>query len=420
MIGAGCVMPHENEKATLEVLASSASMLSPATNYVAQQLKFAPVGKDQEPILSDRAVLMLTGAVWLYISFTDILYAEAMRIALAKVTSATVFFPWPRRLVQHVLMFPVLVACYLAANRMGWTPLRRRVPQQVAIGLSFALLKFWLMGVGNLILQHVFGGDPVSVGVYSKGDFAEWVSSTATGLLAYAFGLMLMTGVAAYRRYYWVQLHNSELKRDWASARLAALRTQLSPHTLFNVLHTIQAQITLEPQIAQSLVASLGDLLRGLLEAGERDFSLLGDELKFAELYLGLQVGRFADRLTVQVQDSQEAPRVWVPSLILQPLVENAVLHGLTNHKEPVRVDVGYELSGVLRLRVVNSTGASNTPTIGGIGLRNVRERLAVQFGDRGVLTSGLVDSTTWVATVTIPVLREWDSGKQRPEGAQH
>jgi len=190
------------------------------------------------------------------------------------------------------------------------------------------------------------------------------------------------------------------------------LRTQLSPHTLFNVLHTIQARISGEPEIAASLIASLGDLLRGLLEAGARDYAQLRDELQFVELYLGLQVGRFADRLTVHVQNCGDVPAVWVPSLILQPLVENAVVHGLSDHSGPVRIDVTWDLSPYrLQLRVVNSMVPGGTPGIDGFGLRNVRERLAVQFGQRAVLSSTPVDASTWVAILHLPVLREWRSG---------
>jgi LytS/YehU family sensor histidine kinase len=215
-------------------------------------------------------------------------------------------------------------------------------------------------------------------------------------------------------------LRNSELRRDWAGARLAALRTQLSPHTLFNVLHTIQARISGEPEVAETLIASLGDLLRGLLQAGERDFSQLRDELQFVELYLGLQIGRFADRLTVHVQNGADVPAVWVPSLILQPLVENAVVHGLADHSGPVRIDVTWDLSpDRLQLRVVNSTVSSDAARTAGLGLRNVRERLAVQFGERAVLTSGPGDASTWVATLHLPVLREWRAGAAAAIGAR-
>ena len=371
----------------------------------------APVVEDETQLLSRRSVLTLASLFWAYITLTDIVYHEAMRIELREMTSIMVYFPWQHRLLQHVLMLPVLLLCYSTAVRIGWRPARRRVPQQLALALGFSLLMFWMMQAGGLLLYALFGTHAEPFGIFTRGDWAVWVSSIATGLLAYGFGLALLTGVAATRRYHRLRLRNSELRREWAGARLAALRTQLSPHTLFNVLHTIQARISGEPEVAQTLIASLGDLLRGLLQAGERDFTQLRQELQFVELYLGLQIGRFADRLTVHVQNGVDVPAVWVPSLILQPLVENAVVHGLADHSGRVRIDVTWDLSPYrLQLKVVNSVGSGGAPGIGGLGLRNVRERLAVQFGGRAVLTSAPGDASTWVATLHLPVLREWRS----------
>jgi hypothetical protein len=364
-----------------------------------------PVEKDEEEFLSRRGVLILASLFWAYVTLTNIVYHEAMRIEIAELTKIMVYYPWQNRLLQHALMLPLVLVCYSVAARIGWRPAAWRVPQQLALALGFALSMYWMKRVGS----HILYDEPF--GVFTRGDLAVWISDTATGLLAYGFGLALITVVATQRRYHRLQLRNSELQRDWAGARLAALRTQLSPHTLFNVLHTIQARISGEPEVAENLIASLGDLLRGLLQAGERDFTQLRDELEFVKLYLGLQSGRFADRLTVHVQGGASVPSVWVPSLILQPLVENAVVHGLADHSGPVRIDVTYELSPEeLKLRVVNSKGSGNVPGVGGFGLRNIRERLAVQFGERATLTAGPGDASTWVATVTLPVLREWRS----------
>jgi sensor histidine kinase YesM len=347
---------------------------------------------------------------------TNIIYAGAMRVEVLEVTGAMVFLPWQQRLLQHALLLPVLAVCYCTAVRIGWTPAGRRVPQQLALALGFSLLMEWAMLASEQLLHVIFGMRADPFGIFTAGDWAVWVSSTATALLAYGFGLAMLTGIAASRRYQELRLRNSDLRRKWADARLAALRTQLSPHTLFNVLHMIQARIKGEPEVAESLIASLGDLLRGLLRSGERDFAQLREELQFVELYLGLQIGRFADRLTFRVQTGADLPAVWVPSLILQPLVENAVVHGLANHSGPVQINVTWGLSpSGLKLSVVNSVGSGNAPGLGGFGLRNVRERLAVQFGERASLTAGIApgDTSTWVATLDLPLLREW-----RPEVA--
>jgi two-component system, LytTR family, sensor kinase len=374
----------------------------------------ASVVENKERFLSRRGVLLLVCLYWTYVMLGDIVYHEAMRIEIAEMTGIMVFFPWQHRVLQHALMLPLLLVCYSAAARIGWRPAKRRVPQQIALALAFSLLMYWAMLTADRLLHLLLGWPAQPFGVFTRGEWAVWVSSTVTGLLAYGFGLALLTVVATWRRYHALELRSSELRRDWAGARLAALRTQLSPHTLFNVLNTIQARISGEPEVAESLIASLGDLLRALLQAGERDYAQLRNELQFVQLYLDLQSGRFADRLTVHVQNGPEVPAVWVPSLILQPLVENAVVHGLADHSGPVRIDVTWDLSPYrLQLKVVNSLGPGKAPGGGGLGLRNVRERLAVQFGGRAVLSSEPADASTWVATLHLPVLREW-----RPEAS--
>jgi len=375
---------------------------------------------DEEPRVLDRGrVLALATLFWGWVTLTDIAYHEAMRIELAALTGVMMFFPWQYRLLQHLLMLPVLLGCYSLAFRIGWQPGWRRVPQQLALAVGFSLLMYAAILVGGHLLSVSFGAHPDPFSTLTRNDWAMWAASGAMHLLAYGFGLALITVLGAQRRYHQLRLRNSELRRDWAGARLAALRSQLSPHTLLNVLHTIQARISGEPEVAESLIASLGDLLRGLLEAGERDFARLRDELQFAQLYLGLQLGRFADRLTVHVQ-AGEAPAVWVPSLILQPLIENAVAHGLADHSGPVRIEVSWDLSPYrLQLKVVNSMACGKAAGAGGFGLRNVRERLAVQFGAGAVLASSAVDASTWAATLHLPVLREWQSRAPVPTPAE-
>lgn len=243
----------------------------------------------------------------------------------------------------------------------------------------------------------------------SGATLALWLASATSMLLAYGFGVALVTGFSLFQRYSAAQLQVAALEREFSSARLAALRMQLSPHTLFNLLHAIHGQIAWEPKAAQAMIVKLGDLLRRLLKAGERDFSTLADEMQFVKLYLDLQQQRFADRLSVLLPKPESLPAVWVPSLILQPLVENAVVHGLAGHGGPVTVRVEAQLADrQLILRVVNTAAAAVGIGGGeGIGTRNVRERLAVQFGARATFVSRAAEGGVWCAEILLPELRD-------------
>jgi LytS/YehU family sensor histidine kinase len=129
----------------------------------------------------------------------------------------------------------------------------------------------------------------------------------------------------------------------------------------------------------------------------------LTDELQFARLYLELQQRRFSDRLTIELPDIRDVPSVWVPSLILQPLVENSVIHGLAGHQGPVVVRVAVETAGdVLVLRVSNTVAENKVAGEEGIGISNVRERLAVQFEGRAALAARTQESQ-WISEITMP-----------------
>ena len=252
-----------------------------------------------------------------------------------------------------------------------------------------------------------------------------WAASATSFLLTYGFGLALVTGFVLYQRVRDTQLRSAALERALTSAHLAALRMQLSPHTLFNLLHTIRGHIGWDPAAAQAMIVQLGDLLRRLLTAGEREFSRLGDELRFARLYLELQQRRFPDRLTIWMADVEELPPLWVPSLILQPLIENAVVHGLAGHGGTVEIRVEAAICGEnLWLRVINTIPSNAIAGRDGIGLRNVRERLAVQFGERAIFTAA-ADGSNWIAEIRMPLLRDGpvagtdESTELRPIGQQ-
>ncbi|HEY0339919.1 MAG TPA: histidine kinase, partial [Steroidobacteraceae bacterium] len=244
-------------------------------------------------------------------------------------------------------------------------------------------------------------------GFWADEDLPMWLATTTTFFLTYGFALTLVMGFAFYQRLRDAQLRSAALERALTAANLAALRMQLSPHTLFNLLHTIRGQISWDPAAAQSMIVQLGDLLRRLLTAGERDFSRLDDELHFVRSYLGLQQKRFADRLSVSVPQAAVVS-AWVPSLILQPLVENAVVHGLAGHEGAVMIRVEAVVHDeMLCLRVVNTIAPGKAQGCAGIGLRNVRERLAIQFGERASFSAMPGYDNVWIAEVRLPLLRD-------------
>ena len=356
--------------------------------------------------------LAIVALFWTYVTVSNLLYGYSMRVSIARVTDAMVFATWDTRMVQHLLLLPMLLVSFWASLKVQWRPLLIALPLQLILGAIFSAAAYPAMTLAQVImgadgqhahaLSHVIShawGDPLWL--------TMWLASFVSFLPAYGFGLALVTGVALYTRFRDSELRLAALEREWSAARLAALRMQLSPHTLFNLLHTIRGHIEWDPKAAQSMVVQLADLLRRLLNAGERDFSRLSDELQFVRLYLELQQRRFADRLKVELPNPAEIPAVWVPSLILQPLVENAVVHGMAGHQGAVYVKVTVNLiEDAIVLRVTNSMVSDRTVGADGIGLKNVRERMAVQFEGYASLSAAGADGE-WVSEIRMPIIRE-------------
>jgi hypothetical protein len=361
--------------------------------------------------LTQQQFLAIVCLFWVYVTVSNLLYGYSMRAGIARVTSVPVFATWDTRLLQHVMLLPMLLVSFWASLKVQWRPLFVALPLQTVLAAAFAAMAYPVMILAEVIMaSDTMTGTALSHVISAWSDpfwLTLWLASFVSFLPSYGFGLALVTGLALYTRFRDSELRLAALEREWSAARLAALRMQLSPHTLFNLLHTIRGQIEWDPKAAQSMVVQLADLLRRLLNAGERDFSRLSDELQFAQLYLELQQRRFTDRLLVEQPNPAEIPAVWVPSLILQPLVENAVVHGMAGHQGPVTVSLSVGVvNDTLIMRITNTTATDRAVGAAGIGLKNVRERIAVQFEGQAGLTVS-VRPTEWVSEITMPAIRE-------------
>ena len=179
-------------------------------------------------------------------------------------------------------------------------------------------------------------------------------------------------------------LAQAALDRELTTARLRALEMQLQPHFLFNTLHAVGALVRgARPDDAVRSLAALGGLLRATLAGGDQHEIALGEEIALAHRYLELQKLRFADRLQVEVEIAPEVERARVPRLILQPLLENAIRHGVEHSRTAVAVEVRARARGErFELIVRDHGGVREASSPGqGIGLANTRARLAALYG---------------------------------------
>ena len=212
-----------------------------------------------------------------------------------------------------------------------------------------------------------------------------------------------------YRKYHERELRNSELETHLAKAKLQALQMQLNPHFLFNTLHTISALMHSDVEAADRMVARLSDLLRSALDNTDDHEVTLRQELSFLRRYLEIEQTRFQERLTVQMEISPEALDAQVPNLVLQPLVENAIRHGIEPHSKPGLIQLkAARHNGTLEIEVQdNGAGLPPGKRREGIGISNTRARLEQLYGDRQSLDLANATAGGTIARITMPFRKE-------------
>jgi two-component system LytT family sensor kinase len=208
------------------------------------------------------------------------------------------------------------------------------------------------------------------------------------GISIYLLLLVINHALDYHQRYQEKVLEKSQLEMQLAQAQLQALKMQLHPHFLFNTLHSISALLNKDTEAARQMIARLGDFLRLTLDNSGAQEVTLQREIEFLQSYLEIEHIRFQDRMTTHVEVEPHALDAQVPNLILQPIVENAIRHGIAPRSTPGRIEIRAEhKNSVLRIQVRdNGPGLSvNRSSVNlfkeGLGLANTRARLQQLYG---------------------------------------
>jgi two-component system, LytTR family, sensor kinase len=264
--------------------------------------------------------------------------------------------------------------------------------------------------------QEWLGGHPISFGEAFQ---PLLVKSFHFNLWIYWIILAVAHALDYYQESQERELRTSELERHLAQARLQSLQMQLNPHFLFNTLHAISALMHKDVEAADRMIARLSDLLRYALESTASQEVPLHQELGFLDRYLEIEQARFGDRLVVRKNIEPAAMDAMVPNLILQPLVENAIRHGIEPHSRRGEIALSARLDsgGLLHLEVQdNGTGLDEEEGLleEGVGLSNTRARLAELYGKDHKFALQNAPESGLVVRVSIPYRSELD--EEEPE----
>ncbi len=305
-------------------------------------------------------------------------------IAQALATQAAI--PWAKVLSTFLdwyiwgLLFPLI---WWVSERF---PLERRrllsrIPIHLACGLAVSLIFVVLMSIKNSLLAGLGDGQVSFSDIHGLSGYLR--GGIELFLLPYFAIVAFLHAVSYYNKYRERQLKTTRLEAQLALAHLDMLKMQLQPHFLFNTLNAISALMHRDVDAADRMISLLSDLLRFSLEKDDRHQVSPQSEPEFLNRYLAIEKIRFRDRLTIDVDVDSECMAAQVPRLILQPLVENSIKHGIAMRSAAGHLGIrGRHHGDRLEIQISDDgPGLTGSAIREGIGLANTRARLEQIYG---------------------------------------
>ena len=316
----------------------------------------------------------------------------------------------PQAVLQALPWIPVTLAAIALAARAPLTRerWRARLPLHLAAAALLAVVANVLVVLTYWAGAGRFGG----LAVLAR-EGVRWATiNLHVALLVYAAVVAMTQAVLFYRRTRERELRLARVEGQLARAHLQALTAQIRPHFLFNTLHTIgQLWRSGRSDDADAVLDHLGGLFHRVQRVTAQLEVPLAEELELVREYLAIESARFRDRLRASVCATPEAADCLVPPLILQPIVENAVRHGISAVSSAGCVEVRATVQGGRLLLAVSDdgpgVGRSRTPPGSGTGLRNTRERLAQLYGADASLAIGAGEAGGTRVVLDLPATRE-------------
>lgn len=322
---------------------------------------------------------------------------------------------------RWILLAAALPFVLHLATRVPLVPVRGRV---VVMHVAAFFVLSWTQAAADAWATGRLSPDVIFLFAWSARVTRAWYNTMPTMVSMYVAVLVAAWGIGEARERERRTLRASQLEAQLQSARLASLRAQLQPHFLYNTLTGIAALVAdVQPARAVAAIEQLGELLHASLRDDGREEITVAEEVALAEQYLALQGMRFGERLRYARDIAPDAAACMVPVLLLQPIVENAVLHGLDTGEGTVAVTIRAVTRGNdVELSVENdgsTLDAVRGRTTGhGVGLAATRARLATAFGDRASLTLAPRDGGGVMVRIALPrVLSAVSTNTERRRG---
>jgi two-component system, LytTR family, sensor kinase len=344
----------------------------------------------QNPILKHRKNTLIYILIW-------------SSIALLEFCMGYFYFSLPAK----TLLFDVLIQqVFLAAAFLGlWYPLRFFNPSLQSWTVLFfnhamvvvLLLLIWIP-LTRIIIEKIFDADLL---YFSAITPLKFILAIFTYLLYVLFVFLFEN----YQRAFENQKNEQTLIQNLKEAELSLLRNQLNPHFLFNSLNSISSLTLLDPEKAHEMIIKLSDFLRYTVSNGQMQKVTLAQEMDMCRAYLEIEKIRFGEKIILEIHITEDALSAEVPSLLLQPLFENALKHGIHTSLEPEKISLNSRIEEEhLRIVLSNSFDSLDINKIGTkSGLKNIRQRLLLMYKNRGTIDTEITENQ-FIVRINLPI----------------
>jgi sensor histidine kinase YesM len=393
------LLPHAGEMASSALIPTSFPADRDCPRVLRQKLDMPETAARPAPKPNSQArwpeAIALTVALWLFVLllFLPIIVAKYEGENWTSVALDCSTIP-----VSILLAMPMFAVFRNTVQH----PLKKRVVIMIVTVIFTALVNTAYDVTFQTIISSNFDGTFETLGT----GISRAYPSLLNYILIFGVNMTLFQVSFARRAALKQELQLSQALANAQQAQLAALRYQLNPHFLFNALNSISALIVTKRNAeAELMTDKLSSFLRSSLNADPGELIPLEEELSLTEEYLDIESVRFGERLDVRVDCSDHACEALIPSFLVQPLVENAIKHGVARSKVATQIEITGAVEGDrLMIRVANCIAAQEgqAAAASGVGLANVRSRLDAVYGKGASLHAGVEDGR-YVATISIP-----------------
>lgn len=354
-------------------------------------------------------VLTIGLVLWTFAADLDLLVTHYSQFYIA--TQNVVYVDIGTRLLHHILLLPLLLGTYLFAVYIYGLRLRATLMWtiQIGMGMLYGLMvrPLFLLSIIMVHGRVDYFASSSAPFVWLGGNLLLLVTDASSYTALYLLGLFLIFTMIRGTDLAEERLRLEQLSAEWLTIKLRTLQWQINPHFLFNSLNTVSSLLKTSSSRADEVLAMFSELLRTTLREQEHFYSSVNDELNYIHRYLDLEKTRFEDRLKLQIEADEDALDAELPSLLLQPLIENAIKHGVA--KIPgtgfIKVSVTRRRSSLI-MEVSNGSSDRSRPETEaiatGIGIKNLRERLSTIYRDSFRFSSSQ-GKGKWTAVIEIP-----------------